>query len=265
MADLTAKERAQLPDSAFAYINSVGRRSLPIHDERHVRNALARFDRVVFDDEADRDRARRRLLRAARRFGIAFDGFVDGQMRPTRLLPTGRVPLLMTDVEGSTEHVAVLGEGYSELLNEVRRLIRTPTRRNGGHEVDARADELFAVFKLATSAVEAAIAIQRAMSGHRWPGARTVRVRIGLHTGRPTLTTAGYVGLAVNTVSRIAAAGHGGQIVVSQAVRQALGEEVTDVRLGELGVYPLRGIPDPVELYGVLDPGLPAQFPPLRL
>lgn len=109
MADLTARERAKLPDSAFASIDSAGRRRLPIHDEPHVRNALARFNRVVFEDEAARDRARSRLLKAAKRYGIVPVGFIEGQLRPK--LPTGQLTLLFADIEGSSRHDPALSIG----------------------------------------------------------------------------------------------------------------------------------------------------------
>src|ERR671920_112536 len=103
MPPLRARERAQLPDSAFAYIDAQGKRRLPIHDASHVRNALARFGQVAFEDEAARDRARMRLLRAAKKHGIVPIGFVSAQLQPQRKLPKGTVTLLLTDVEGSTE------------------------------------------------------------------------------------------------------------------------------------------------------------------
>src|ERR671937_805081 len=81
MAPLDAKARNRLPDSAFAYIDARGRRRLPINDEAHVRNALARFNQTTFDDEAARDRARTRLLRAAKKYGIVPVGFMTGQLR----------------------------------------------------------------------------------------------------------------------------------------------------------------------------------------
>src|SRR5918992_2695084 len=120
MADLRQSERAKLPDSAFAYIDSTGKRRLPIHDEAHVRNALARFNRVLFEDDAARDRARNRLLRAAKRHGIVPVGFIDGQIRPERRLPTGRVALLFADIEGSTELLTDLGDRYPPLLTQLR-------------------------------------------------------------------------------------------------------------------------------------------------
>jgi hypothetical protein len=121
MARLGAKERAQLPDSAFAYIDSRGTRRLPIHDPPHVRNALARFGQVAFEDEDARDRARSRLLKAATKHGIAPIGFISAQLRPHRRLPQGHLTFLLTDIEGSTELLARLGDRYAALLSDVRR------------------------------------------------------------------------------------------------------------------------------------------------
>jgi class 3 adenylate cyclase len=263
MAQLRGKDRARLPDSAFAYVDSTGRRSLPIHDEAHVRNALARFERILFEDDAARARARTRLLRAAKRHGIVPLGFLDRQLRPEQRLPTGRVTLLMADVEGSSELLARLGDGYARVIDEVRRLMRAAVRAAGGHEVDARADEYFAAFTSASSAVDAAIRIQRELDARSRAGRRPVRVRIGIHGGRPTLTPSGYVGLAVNTVARLCAAGHGGQILVSAATHADLGES-RQAELRPLGAHRLRGIAGVVDLFQVLAPGLPDSFPPLR-
>ena len=113
MPPLSAKERAQLPDSAFAYIDSRGRRRLPIHDAAHVRNALARFSQVAFEDEGARDRARSRLLRAAKKHGIMPIGFVSAQLQPQRKLPKGHVTFLLTDIEGSTELLGRLDDRYA--------------------------------------------------------------------------------------------------------------------------------------------------------
>jgi class 3 adenylate cyclase len=262
MADLTARERARLPDSAFAYIDSAGRRRLPIHDEAHVRNALARFSRVVFEDETARDRARTRLLKAAKRHGIVPIGFIDAQLRPR--LPTGQLTLLFADIEDSSSHVTALGDRYGGMLSAVRRLLRTSVKRAGGHEVDARADELFAVFEKPAAALEAAIDMQRALANATLPERREVRVRIGLHTGRPTLTASGYQGISVHTAARISACGHGGQIVVSRSTRAAIGEEpATELR--SLGTVRLRGISDDHELFQVVAPGLQDGFPDLRV
>jgi class 3 adenylate cyclase len=265
MPPLGAKERAKLPDSAFAYIDSRGRRRLPIHDPAHVRNALARFSQVVFEDESARDKARTRLLRAAKKHGIVPIGFVSAQLQPQRKLPKGQVTFLLTDIEGSTELLGRLDDRYAPLLADVRRLVRAAVRQAGGREVDARADELFAVFEQAPAALAAALAIQRAMRASAWPDGLDVRVRIGVHRGRPTLTDSGYVGLSVHTTARICFAAHGGQIVVSSAMRSAVLTSLADgVSLRSLGAWRLQGLREAEDLYQVEAPDLPASFPPLR-
>jgi class 3 adenylate cyclase len=265
MATLTAKERAQLPDSAFAYIDSSGRRRLPIHDAAHVRNALARFGQVAFEDDDARDRARSRLLRAAQKHGIMPIGFIRSQLRPERKLPKGQVSFLLADIESSTELLGRLGDGYARLLTDVRRRVRAALRAAGGHEVSARGDDVFAVFDRSPAALEAALAIQRAMNAGPWPKRADVRLRIGLHRGRPALTDTGYVGLSVHAAARICFAAHGGQIIVSSAVRSAVRQSLPEgVSLRSLGAWRFRGLREPVDLFQVDAPDLPADFPPLR-
>src|SRR5206468_11506464 len=135
----------------------------------------------------------------------------------------------------------------------------------GGREVDARADDLFAVFERAPSALEAALAIQRAMHGAAWPGEIDVRLRIGLHRGRPTLSDTGYVGLSVHAAARICFAAHGGQIVVSSSVRSAVQTSLGDgISLRSLGTWRFQGLREPEDLYQVEAADLLAEFPPLR-
>jgi class 3 adenylate cyclase len=388
MSQLDAKKRAKLPASAFAYVDSKGRRRLPINDEPHVRNALARFNQVVFEDEAARERARKKLLVAARKYGIVPIGFVTGQLEsraseatagrlvvelgqagtpveferrvrsalrdPTlavlhwsesaggyldvdgqrvpvpetasdartgrattllerhgqpmtalvhsvavlktpallktvtaavrlavendrlrgqiqaqasesRTLPTGIVTFLLTDVEGSTGLLNRLGDRYATLLADIRAVIRGCVHRARGREVDARADEFFAVFVRASDALEAALGIERGLRSRAWPDDVGVRVRAGIHSGRPTLTDTGYVGLAVHTVARICSAGHGGQILLSAAARDALGRSrPAGLRMRALGSHRFHGLRDAVAVVQVLGPELQARFPPLR-
>jgi class 3 adenylate cyclase len=273
MAQLTARERANLPDRAFAYIDSSGKRRLPIHDEAHVRNALARFERTRFEDDAARERARSRLLRAAKRYGIVPVGFIDGQLRSERAartpdysaLPTGAVTFLMTDIEGSTTLLRHLEDGYAALLRDVRGVLRNAARRCGGRQVDVHGDEFLAVFARAGEAIEAAIDIQRRMDERDWPEVRRVRVRAGVHSGRPTLTDSGYVGISVHTVARVCFVGHGGQIVVSRATKTALGGSLpSGARLRSLGRHRLAGLPAPELLYQLEANGLERRFPRLR-
>ncbi len=289
MGELDARRRARLPNSAFAHIDAKGRRRLPINDAAHVRNALARFNQVVFEDEGSRDRARLRLLSAAKKHGIVPIGFMTGQLRSERYqteklaienerllghvaarateierLPTGPVTFLLADIESSTALVARLGVRYAALLNEVRRLVRRALRQHAGHEVDVRADEVFAVFAAASDALAAAVAIQRSFGPHPWADGLQVRVRIGLHSGEPHLTETGYVGLAVHTAARVCSAGHGGQIVLSVAARAAAGSLADGMSLLSLGSYQLHGLPDSEELFQLIAADLLTDFPPLR-
>ena len=384
MGKLSAKERARLPDSAFAYIDASGRRRLPIHDEAHVRNALARFERVSFEDDGARERARKRLLNAAKKYGIVPVGFITGQLRtearhaaagrlvielgrmsapgeleqqlrsalrdpdlavlhwsdgagsyldgagkpaplppegeqravtylerggrpmtavvhdPAALddpdlaetvlaavrfvidkerlegevearsadvetLPTGFVTFLLTDIERSTALLRQLGDGYAEVLNDARSVIRHAVLQAGGREVDARADEFFAVFERPLSAIEAAIRMQRTLTDWRWPDDLECRVRAGIHSGRPTLTDTGYIGLSVHTAARVCSAGHGGQIVVSDETKVAIEDDLpADISLRSLGRHHLPGLAGAQALYQVEANGLLAEFPSLR-
>lgn len=384
MPELGRKAREQLPDSAFAYIDAQGRRRLPINDEAHVRNALARFNQVGFEDEAVRERARTRLLKAAKKYGIVPVGFMTGQLRsqsrqaaagkvvielgglgtpdqlearlrtvlgdPTlvvlywsesvsayldsegravtlpgegagravtllqrqgqpmtalvhapavlsdpalaasvtgavrlaienqwmhseiqaraseaRSLPTGIVTFLFTDIEDSTGLVQRLGDGYDRFLSDVRRLLRATIREHGGREVETRADEMFAVFDQARRGLDAALTIQRKVRARAWPNDLPVRIRIGMHTGHPTLTDTGYVGLAVHTAARICFASHGGQILLSGAVREAVaGSEPLGVGFKDLGLHEFHGLPAPEALYQVKAADLPTTFPAPR-
>jgi class 3 adenylate cyclase len=278
LPELAASVRARLPDSAFAYVDSQGRRRLPIHDKSHVRNALARFDQTAFADDATRERARQRLLRAAKKYGIVPIGFFDGQLRKERqqneikarardiaILPRGTVTFLLTDIEGSTGLTQRLGDVYATVLRDVRALIRKSVRDAGGHEVDARADEFFAVFRQPARALDAAVGIQRSLGKREWPDAAEVCVRIGIHTGRTTLTETGYVGVAVHTAARVCSAGHGGQILLSAASRDAIeGSQADGVVFRTLGRYALAGLPDPESLFQVQAADLRVKFPKLR-
>ena len=267
MPKLSSSERAKLPDSAFAYIDARGRRRLPIHDEAHVRNAFARFSQVRFASENDRDRARQRLLEAAKKYGIMPVGFVTSQLRAQRTvprLPTGTVTFLLTDIEGSTALLSRLGAGYTGLLRDVRRLIDETVTRAMGHKVDAHGDEYFGVFSSAADAVAAAVTMQLAIAAYAWPEAVEVRVRSGLHSGRPELTDSGYVGISVHTVARICAAAHGGQVILSEQTATTL-VLAEGVNLLDLGSHRFAGLAREELLFQVVAEGLLTEFPPLRI
>lgn len=276
MARLDATKRANLPNSAFAYVDSRGQRRLPIHDEAHVRNALARFNQINFEDENAREGARKKLLNAAKKYRIVPVGFIAGQLRSEReigqvrgreplKLPSGFVTLLMTDIEGSTALLQRLGDRYRELLDGVRALLRDATVGAGGQVVEARADEFFAAFESPLGAIDSAVAAQRQLRGRVWVDDLEVRVRIGIHSGYPTLADENYIGMAVHTTARVCATAHGGQVIVSGDTKEATrGSKLDGVRFRSLGSHRLRGLPDEVSLFQVAAPGLLTRFPPTR-
>ncbi len=175
-------------------------------------------------------------------------------------LPTGTVTFLFADIEGSTRLVRVAGQLYAQLLADTRRLLREAIDATGGREVEARGDELFAVFAEPQAAVDAAAGAQRALVEREWPADCTVRVRIGVHVGQAELGDEGYTGIDVHRAARISAAGHGGQILVSQTTVTLL----PDLHVRELGTHRLEGLPEPEPIHQLLADGLPRDFPPLR-
>lgn len=272
MAQLSSAERAALPDRAFAYIDARGRRRLPIFDASHVRNALSRFDQVEFESDQERERSRRRLLAAAKRFRIVPIGFIDAEFRRERRsglgstesppLPTGFVTMLMADIEGSTGLLAALGDDYGAVLDSVRVIQDRAVDGCGGHIVEARADDMFAAFASPRGAIEAATTIHHELGAREWPGGHHVRVRIGLHAGYPTTRDRNYIGMAVHTAARVSDAAHGGQTLVSGDTKAALsGMTPEGTTFRGRGTHRLRGIPGEVSLHQVVAVGLPTSFP----
>ncbi len=181
-------------------------------------------------------------------------------LNPVSTLPTGTVTFLFADVEGSTRLVQSAGARYPGMIGEIRRLLREEIAGNGGTEVDATGDELSAVFEEAQPALTAALASQERLRDRAWPDEHSVRVRMGLHTGVPQLGEEGYTGLDVIRASRIAAAGHGGQILLSSTAAPF----ISGVEVRDLGTHRLQGLPDLERIHQVLVDGLPRDFPPLR-
>jgi predicted ATPase/class 3 adenylate cyclase len=167
--------------------------------------------------------------------------------------PTGVVTLLFTDVEGSTRLLHELGDGYGEALHEHRRQLRATFAEHEGVEVDTQGDAFFVAFARASNAVAAAADCQCALAGG------PIRVRMGLHTGEPRLTDEGYVGLDVHKGARIAAVGHGGQVLLSQTTRALVDADVRD-----LGVHRLKDLSAPERIYQLEIDGLPGEFPLLK-
>ena len=176
-------------------------------------------------------------------------------------LPTGRVTFVFTDVEDSTGHVVELGDHYRRVIADHRRLVRSAVDERGGYEVDCRGDEFFLAFGDEQDAVDTAIAIQRRHESHRWPDDRHVRVRIGIHTGQPTIEDDDYVGIDVHHVARLCSAGHGGQVLLSRSTVDA----VDGVPVKDLGEHELKGLQEPVQIFELIRDDATTDFPALRL
>ena len=164
---------------------------------------------------------------------------------------------LFTDIEGSTGLIDRLGGDYVELLERERMLVAEAVNAAGGRVVDARGDEVFAVFSTPHAGVESAIASQRAITAAPWPA--PVLVRMGLHTGRAAVAGDGYVGLAVHHAARVAQAAHGGEIIASESTVGPLSPESFTAH--DLGDFDLRGIPCATRLFRIVAPDLPGDFP----
>jgi predicted ATPase/class 3 adenylate cyclase len=180
-------------------------------------------------------------------------------------LPTGTVTFLFTDIEGSTRLVQSLGDRYRDLINLHGTLIREAVASEGGTQFGSEGDAVFAVFPDAARGVAASVATQRALASAQWPDDAQVRVRIGIHTGQAELGGDNYIGLDVHRAARVAAAGHGGQVVLSGATRALVEHALPEgVKLRDLGPHRLKDLAQPEDLYQLDIDGLAVEFPPLR-
>ncbi len=175
---------------------------------------------------------------------------------------------LFTDIEGSTALLQRLGEGlYAQLLAGHHALIRSALAAHDGREADTQGDGFFAVFSSPRGCVAAVLQMQQALQGHAWPGGVQVRVRMGIHCGEAAETAAGLVGLEVHRAARVAAVGHGGQVLV--LVSEAAAVLVRDglppgAELSDLGSHRLKDLGRPERIFQLQAAGLQAEFPPLR-
>jgi class 3 adenylate cyclase len=182
-----------------------------------------------------------------------------------RDLPTGTVTFLFTDIEGSTRLVQRLRDRWPAVHADHHRLLRAAFAEAGGREVDAQAEAFFYVFTRAREAIVAAAAGQRALASHVWPEDGQVRVRMGLHTGEPAAGDDGYLGLDVARAARICAAGHGGQVLLSQTTRALIaGDEPDGIGVLDLGEHRLKDLERPERIYQLVIAGLPTPFEPLK-
>jgi class 3 adenylate cyclase len=165
---------------------------------------------------------------------------------------------LFADIEGSTRIVREQGEAYRSVLADYRRLLRDAIAAHGGEEVDSPGDSFFGVFDRPRGAVLAAVGAQRSLAGHEWPAGVDLRVRMGVHTGPAEAVEGRYLGVAVHRAARICAAGHGGQILLSQATAALLEDEedLPELELRDVGEQRLKDFDRPVRVYRVEGGGL---------
>src|SRR3984893_16682786 len=180
-------------------------------------------------------------------------------------LPTGTVTFFFSDIEGSTRLIQQLGERYPEVLLAHHTIQREALAANGGHELRTEGDSFFIVFGSALEACAGAAAVQKGLHAHAWPDGGQVRVRIGLHTGEATLVGNEYLGLDVHRAARIASAGHGGQVLVSETTRALVDHVLAPgLTLKDLGMHRLKDLARPERLFQLTVEGLPADFPALK-
>ena len=179
-------------------------------------------------------------------------------------LPGGTVTFLFSDVEGSTRLLEQLGDRYGDVHREHRRILREQLTDAGGSEVDTQGDAFFFSFERARDAVSGAVAAQRELSTHSWPDGVDVKVRMGIHTGEPTVGDEGYLGMDVVRAARICSAGHGGQILLSETTRALVGNSIPEgTAVRDLGQANLKDIQHE-RIFELSLSDKPDAFPPLK-
>src|SRR5262245_6880127 len=177
----------------------------------------------------------------------------------------GTVTFVFTDIEGSTRLVQQFKDGWPEVRPAHPRIVREAFEVHGGDEVDTQGDSFFYVFGRARDAALAAAAAQHGLAGHEWPEGGEVRIRIGMHTGEPVVSEEGYHGVGVHRAARIMSAGHGGQVLLSEATAAVLrDEEVAGVGVKDLGVHRLKDLDRPEHVYQLVADGLEPSFTKIR-
>jgi class 3 adenylate cyclase len=180
-------------------------------------------------------------------------------------LPSGTVTMLFSDIEGSTRLLQHLGGAWGDVVGAHNRILRTAFSSAGGQEVDRQGDAFFAVFASAREAVAAAVHAQRELATATWPEDVAVRVRMGIHTGEPTVGEEGYLGLDVVRAARICGVARGGQVLLSETTRALLGRGAVDgTEVRELGEVELKDIEDRERLWELVVPGLAAVPEPVE-
>jgi predicted ATPase/class 3 adenylate cyclase len=173
--------------------------------------------------------------------------------------------MLFSDIEGSTALLSRLGEHYGDALSAQRAVLRGAIAAWRGREMGTEGDGFYVVFESAGDAVECCLGAQQALAAYDWPDGVPVRVRMGLHSGEPARHEDAYVGLDVHRAARIAAAAHGGQVLLSEPTKLLAAPRLpSGVSLRDLGFHRLKDISEPERIYQLAGPGLADHFPALK-
>ncbi|MBA2634615.1 MAG: adenylate/guanylate cyclase domain-containing protein, partial [Chloroflexi bacterium] len=179
-------------------------------------------------------------------------------------LLTGTITFLFSDIEGSTRLLRTLGDGWEPMLARHRAILRDAFVTHDGQEVGTEGDSFFVAFPTAPGAVAAAVGAQRALAAESWPADAEIRVRIGLHTGEAGFSIDSYGGLDVHRASRIASAGHGGQVLLSDTTRALVEHALPEgVDLRDLGEHRLKDLEHPEHVWQLVIPGIQNDFAPI--
>jgi FOG: WD40 repeat len=196
-----------------------------------------------------------------------YDGLLQGTHIPrsAAIQQAGTVTFLFTDIEESTNLLEKLGHQYADVLADHHKIMRAAIQKWNGHEVDTQGDAFFVTFTRALDAIQCAAEAQKNLSAHPWLHGKSLRVRMGLHTGEPLIGSTGYVGMDVHRAARIGDSAHGGQVLLSHITRELV---ITDLpknlSIRDLGEFRLKDLKFPAPIYQLVIEGLSFEFPPLR-
>lgn len=196
-----------------------------------------------------------------------YEGLLKGTHTPraSAIQQSGTITFLFTDIEESTNLLDKLGNQYASVLADHHQIMRAAIRKWNGHEVDTQGDAFFVTFARALDALQCAAEIQKNLVSHPWPQGKSPRIRMGLHTGEPLITSTGYVGMDVHRAARIGDAAYGGQVLLSQTTRELVIQDLPNgLSIRDLGEHRLKDLKFPTPIFQLVMDGLSFDFPPIR-
>ena len=239
----------ELPESLAGLTR---RQAFELSDQRwsfDVRVLSDKIDSAVLDQATELNK----IVEQTQAFGVAK-------------LPSGTATFLFSDIEGSTALLGRIGEeSYTQVLADHHYLLRSALSAHEGTEVDTQEDRFFAVFSSSRACAAAVIEMQRSLASREWPDPEQFRVRMGIHAGEAQQRAGGLDGLDMNKAARLAAAAHGGQVLLSEAAAALFRDFLPDgTSLRDLGLHRLKDLGRPEQIFQLDIKGLTDDFPPIR-